>query len=156
MTEQTESMTKLLREVDGKLVIVGYEYKHKPHHCGSCENDNNNNLIIEHSDNLEIFDMPHEHCQPILDNKDLYIPHDSFNLSFKFGDEWIFEGDKVELKISDLDSEDTYKGEIVYEDFTFAFKGNEDIYSNPIHEYMDADFHTSITVTGNIYGVKNE
>jgi hypothetical protein len=139
MTEHTESVIRLIYR--GK--IVGYEYRHKPIHCGKCA-VTNDFLIIEHSDDIEMFNMPHEQCQPVVKHPELYIPHDSFNLGFKFGDKWVFEGDKVKMI---KNGGYVAYGVVEYEEPLFIIGG---WYLPNFSEIQ------SITVTGNIYEARHE
>jgi len=111
MTEQTESVIRLLKE--GK--IVGYEYK-------QLSTTKTIQRWQEHSDRTRV-------SRP--------IEYDAFNLSFKFDDKWVFEGDKIKMEAGCI-----YHGEISFNGLAFT-----------VSDFIFPSLSRikSITIIGNIY-----
>jgi len=122
-------MIRLLKTVNSKKQIVGYEYK-----C---------NWFPEYPDT--IIETSHKkEPNDLMSNVTEFIRYDSFNLGFKFGDKWIFEGDKVEMI---KNGGYTVNGVVEYEELIFTIGGWYLPKASEIH---------SITVTGNIYEASHD
>jgi hypothetical protein len=76
---------------------------------------------------------------------------DSFNIGFKFGDKWVFDGDIVEISYIFAGRKVISKWNIIYKDAAFQLQstGGLEIINNPIADILDEV--VEITVTGNIY-----
>jgi len=131
MTEQTESMIRLI--CNGK--IVGYIRRDAIGERFSKDGKKFDKIPVS---SMEVSCASHVYEDL---NLDIYIAvnYDSFNLSFKFGDKWVFEGDKVNLKYKDGL---IISGTVGYEECFFTIDGAW------LPLFPDIK---SITVIGNIY-----
>jgi hypothetical protein len=127
----TEDLKRLIKDSE----IVGYEYKFY----------NPNTLTIETCRFKDFDPAIRVRYWTGQEEFESLFKHDSFNLSFKLGDRWILEGDRVNFDYEDsLSWSPNHTGFIKFEDWTFVIMEDKNT-GCPI------EYAKNIAVTSNIY-----